>query len=155
MPQTLTRPTAPPPLFDDAAPLARRLLVVANETLTDPALIGAIDRLVHPDGRVLLVCPVLVSRPRLWTSDLSAGLACAAARLRAALASLRALGLEVEGSVGDTDPLLAVEDVLHLFPADRLLVATHPPGVSSWLRRHVPEQAEARFGVPVTHAVVR
>src|SRR5690349_21806304 len=45
MPETLTRPvpSLALPLDEEATPLARSLLVVANETLADPALITAVD----------------------------------------------------------------------------------------------------------------
>jgi hypothetical protein len=56
--------------------------------------------------------------------------------------------------VGDADPLQAAADALRVFPADELVVATHPEGRSNWLARGVVERARRRFGLPVVHVVV-
>jgi GABA permease len=131
-----------------------RLLAVANETLAGDEVIGAIRGIVAPDARIYVICPALVSRTRFWTSDLTAGIASAYSRLSASLASMRALGLNVDAIVGDADPLLAIEDALRVFDADHLLISTHPADRSTWLERRVVERARARFAPPVTHVVV-
>ena len=131
-----------------------RLLAVANETLAGPDLLQAIDELVAPGGEVLVICPALVSRARFWTSDLGAGLLAANDRLGDSLDGLHRRGLRATGGVGDADPLLAIEDALHSFRADHLLISTHPPDRSTWLERSVVERAQLRFGLPVTHVVV-
>ena len=46
----------------------------------------------------------------------------------------------------------AIEDALRLFPADELVVATHPARRSHWLAGGLVERARA-FGLPVTHVV--
>ena len=43
---------------------------------------------------------------------------------------------------------------LREFPADEIVVSTHPPGRSHWLELGVVENARMRFDVPVTHVVV-
>ena len=48
----------------------------------------------------------------------------------------------------------ALEDALREFPADEIVVSTHPPGRSHWLELGVVENARMRFDVPVTHVVV-
>ena len=40
------------------------------------------------------------------------------------------------------------------FPADEVVVSTHPPGRSNWLELGVVAEARLRFDVPVTHVVV-
>src|SRR5437764_924842 len=45
-------------------------------------------------------------------------------------------------------------DALALFPADEVVIATHPPGRSSWLERNVVSRARARFHTPIHHLVV-
>jgi hypothetical protein len=134
--------------------LAEHLLVVANETLTGAGIAGLVDDLIAVDADVLVVCPALVGRARLWTSDLGAGIDEARDRLGTSLAALAAYGLEAEGMVGDAQPLLAIEDALRAFPADRILVLTHPPERSRWLERRLIERTRARFDLPVSHAVV-
>jgi hypothetical protein len=135
-------------------PPVRRLLAIANETLCGEALLRSIDELVAPGGEVRVVCPTLVSRARYWTSDLGAGFEAAGDRLARSLDTLHRRGLRAAGTVGDADPLLAIEDALHGFSADHLLISTHPPERSTWLERSVVERAQLRFGLPVTHVVV-
>jgi hypothetical protein len=135
-------------------PLARHLLVVANETLAGDDLAALVDELTTADAEVLVVCPVLVGRARYWTSDLGAGIDEARLRLVRSLEALGDHGIAAEGIVGDGHPLLAIEDALRAFPADRVLVLTHPPERSRWLERRLIERTRARFDVPVSHAVV-
>jgi len=40
------------------------------------------------------------------------------------------------------------------FPADEIVVATHPEGRSNWLARHLVGRARARFEPPIHHVVV-
>ena len=133
---------------------AERLLVVANETLAGAGAVPAIERLLGRDARVLVVSPVLVSRARYWTSDLSAGMEDARERLEESLASLRARGIAAEGTVGDGHPLLAIEDALRHFHADHVLICTHPPGRSNWLEHRLVERARERFDLTVSHEIV-
>ena len=133
---------------------AERLLVVANETLASESAADAIERLIGPQASVLVMAPVLVSRARYWTSDLSAGIERATERLAESLESLRARDISVEGAVGDGHPLLAIEDALRHFHADRILIITHPPGRSNWLERRLVARARERFPLAISHAVV-
>src|ERR671924_69214 len=103
---------------------------------------------------VLLVCPALNSRVRTWTSDEDPARAAAQARLDASLERLRSEGISARGEIGDGDPLQALEDALRMFPADEIVVSTHPPGRSHWLEQGVVEQARQRYDVPVSHVVV-
>ena len=48
----------------------------------------------------------------------------------------------------------AMEDALRLFPADEMIISTHPHGRSNWLERDVVERARERFPLPITHVVV-
>jgi hypothetical protein len=60
----------------------------------------------------------------------------------------------VEAEIGDTDPVQAIEDALRTFPADELLLVTHPDDEAPWLEEGAAEEAFARFDLPVTHVVV-
>ena len=134
---------------------AHRVLVVANETVGGGELLELLAQ--KADGvreELLLVCPALNSRVRTWTSDEDGARAAAQERLDASLARLGEAGVSARGEIGDGDPLQALEDALRLFPADEIVVSTHPPGRSNWLEQGVVEQARMRFDVPVTHVVV-
>jgi GABA permease len=138
----------------DAAPV-HRVLVVANETVAGGELLDLLVRKAEGvSEEMLLVCPALNSRVRTWTSDEDGARAAAQERLDASLARLGEAGVTARGEIGDGDPLQALEDTLRVFPADEIVVSTHPPGRSNWLEQGVVDQARLRFDVPVTHVVV-
>ena len=91
---------------------------------------------------------------RTWTSDEDPARADAQSRLDASLSRLVDAGVSARGEIGDGDPLQALEDALREFPADEIVVSTHPPGRSHWLEQGVVEQARQRYDVPITHVVV-
>jgi hypothetical protein len=133
----------------------RRILVVANETLSGRALRTAISER-PPDGETELriVCPALNTKIKHWTNEEDEARAAAQQRLEGLLASLRREGFEADGEIGDDDPVQAMEDALRLFPADEVMISTHPPGRSNWLEHDVVDRARERFDLPVTHVVV-
>jgi GABA permease len=134
---------------------ARRILVIANETVGGDELLALLGlKAESVEEEMLLVCPALNSRVRTWTSDEDPARAEAQERLDASLARLSAAGVSARGEIGDGDPLQALEDALREFPADEIVVSTHPPGRSHWLEQGVVEQARLRYDVPVTHVVV-
>ena len=47
---------------------------------------------------------------------------------------LRDLQYDVDGAVGDADPLAAVRNLLETRPFDEIILATLPAGASRWLR---------------------
>jgi hypothetical protein len=138
----------------DSGP-TRRILVVANETVGGDELLTVLrGKAAGMREDVLVVCPALNSRLRTWTSDEDGARAAAQQRLAASLARLEEAGVRARGEIGDGDPLQALEDALREFPADEIVVSTHPPGRSNWLEQGVVPAAEQRFDVPVTHVIV-
>jgi hypothetical protein len=131
----------------------RRVPVISNETVEAEILretIAARARVTQ----VLVVAPALNSRVRHWFSDEDPARRAADRRLSGALAGLRAAGVDVDGWVGDADPLVAIEDALAVFAAEELLIATHPEARSNRLAHDLVGRACARFGLPVLHLVV-
>ena len=102
---------------------------------------------------VLVVCPALNSQFRTWLSDEDGARDAAEVRLHSTLDELTAAGVRVRGEIGDGDPLQALEDALRAFPADAIVISTHPEGRSNWLEEGVVDAARLRFDVPVTHVV--
>ena len=49
---------------------------------------------------------------------------------------------------------MAIEDALRTFPADEVIISTHPPDRSRWLERGVVQRARDDVELPVTHVVV-
>jgi len=136
------------------APVEHRILVVANETVGGPELLAAIRERAHGAARVRVVCPALNSPLRHWVSDEDDARAAAQERLDASLGSMRAAGLQVDGEIGDGDPIQAIADAIRTFRPDELILSTHPEGRSHWLERGVVEKARERFEIELTHVVV-
>jgi hypothetical protein len=129
-----------------------RMLVVANRTCPCPALIAAVAARVRPGHtEVRIVAPALNSRLHHWVSDLDGAIEQARDRLDRAVDALAAHGVDAVGSVGDSDPLVAIDDALRSFAAHEIIIATHPPGQSNWLERNLVERVRERHGLPVTH----
>jgi hypothetical protein len=134
---------------------AHRLLVIANETITAPPLLAMIRDHARARGAdVLLVAPALTTRLRYWLSDEDRGIREAGDRLTASVAHLRTDGVQVDGAIGDADPLLAIDDAIRTFAPDEIIIATHPEGRSNWLERGLTAQARERFDVPIEHVEV-
>ena len=76
-------------------------------------------------------------------------------RLNQMLADLAALGVPVEGHLGSSRPLEAMEKVFTAHQFDEIIVATLPRRVSRWLRADLPHQAERRFSLPVTTIITK
>ena len=133
--------------------MAKKILVIANETAPSDELQTAVS---GPGGltEVLVVAPVLNSRLRHWCSDTGAAEDAAGARLRVCIGRLAARGIRAEGTIGDSDPLRATLDALRLFPADEIVVSTHPEHRSNWLAKGLVERVAEYFDGPILHVVV-
>ena len=132
-----------------------RILVVANQTLSGRALRDEISQRGHRGtAQLKVVCPALNSKIKHWTNEEDDARAAAGLRLEGLLVTLRSEGFAVDGDIGDDDPLQAMEDALRRFPANEVIISTHPPGKSNWLERDVVERARERFAIEVRHVVV-
>ena len=133
----------------------RRVLVVANETVGSEELMSTIGELaLAGETTFFVVSPALNTRLKTWTSDEDPARAAAQKRLDTTLERLVSVGIEARGEVGDVDPLVAIEDAVHLFHPDEIVVSTHPEGRSNWLERGVVGAVRERYDVPVRHIVV-
>jgi hypothetical protein len=133
-----------------------RLLVIANETVQGEALLKEIRERCH-DRRceVMVVTPALASsRASHWASDIDEAIELARQRMELSLIEIKQLGLKAKGEIGDSDPNVAIEDALRVFPADEILISTHPPDRSRWLEHGVVDKARERIDLPITHVVV-
>jgi hypothetical protein len=116
------------------------LLVVANVTAGSDELIGALrERADQGACRFTLVMPASGTEART--------------RLDAALDRMRDAGLDVEGRVGDPDPVVAVMDMWDPMKFDEIIVSTLPTGSSRWLGLDLPHRLEKLTSVPVRHVV--
>jgi hypothetical protein len=117
------------------------LLVVANVTAGSDELTACLrERSEKGACRFTLVMPASGAEART--------------RLEEALARMREAGLEnVEGRVGDPDPVVAVMDMWDPMKFDEIIVSTLPTGTSRWLGLDLPHRLEKLTSVPVRHVV--
>jgi hypothetical protein len=117
------------------------VLVVANVTASSDELLTALrERAEAGACRFTLVMPGT-------GADRSE-------RLEAALERMRDAGLEnVDGSIGDPDPLVAVMDLWDPMKFDDIVVSTLPTGSSRWMGLDLPHRLEKLTSVPVRHVV--
>ncbi|HEX6208534.1 MAG TPA: hypothetical protein VF058_09300 [Actinomycetota bacterium] len=131
----------------------RRYLVVANQTLGGAHLVRRL-RAAAARGPCSFFFLVPATPPQdhaTWTEGEAEALA--GERLARALIRARELGVEVDGDVGDPDPVQAIADAMIDDRYDEIIVSTLPPGISRWLKLDLPHRVERRFDVPVTHVV--
>jgi GABA permease len=61
--------------------------------------------------------------------------------------------LEIQGKVGDPDPVAAVEDAVNFDSYDEIIVSTLPTHLSKWLKLDLPHRVERATGLPVRHVI--
>jgi len=61
-----------------------------------------------------------------------------------------AAGVTVTGSLGDAEPLSAIQDAVNLGSYDEIIISTLPPRVSRWLKLDLVSKTRG-LGLPVTH----
>jgi GABA permease len=137
-----------------ASPDTWRVLVVANETLQGEELRQAIMHRAKLRPELIVVAPILPSRTHYVTTDIDKDMQDAQQRLDATLKWAADNGFTAWGEVGNTSPLMAIEDGLRRFGADEVIVSTHPPGKSNWLESGLVERLREELDLPVTHVVV-
>jgi hypothetical protein len=117
------------------------LLVVANVTAGSDELIDALrDRAEQGACRFTLVMPATGAEART--------------RLDAALERMREAGVDnLDGRVGDPDPIVAVMDIWDPMKFDEIIVSTLPTGSSRWMGIDLPHRLEKLTSVPVRHVV--
>jgi len=123
----------------------RSFLVVANVTATSDELIEVLTaRAAQEPADFTLVIPA---------TPFGGGREAAQLKLGEALAQLREAGLEVDGAVGNADPILAVTDAWDPKRYDEIVVSTLPMRFSKWLHAGLPERIAKLTDAPVTHVV--
>jgi hypothetical protein len=142
-----------------------RYLVIANQTLAEKELTQEIRRRMEagPSSFYVLV-------PNTKAGDLAARIARSAPlapvvgeatldaqatehaqhRLGQLLADLRGAGAEVDGELGDADPLKAAADLLERQQFDEIILSTLPQPVSRWLGMDLPRRLHRQSGLQVT-----
>jgi hypothetical protein len=147
-----------------------RILVVANQTLSGSDLLQSIrDRMTKGPCEFTLLVPATAQAHRDSTMQMlgrrlggdfplpgdtrtavEADYDYARRRLEIGIEQLQKLGAEVDGDVGDANPVKAIEDALSRRKYDEIILSTLPSGVSRWLGQDLPHKVTRKFKGPVT-----
>jgi hypothetical protein len=122
------------------------VLVVANVTASSDELLAALkERSERGTCSFTLLVPA--------TGGGRPGREAAGTVLEAALDRMRAEGLEIEGMIGDPDPIAAVHELWDPMLYDEVIISTLPTDSSRWMALDLPHRVEKITGVPVRHVV--
>lgn len=129
-----------------------KLLVVTPEPVDAELLRRTLGDEVA-GAEVLVVSPATTrSKLAFWVSDPDEAIAEADAAQEEAVERLEEQGVDAAGDTGESEPAVAIEDALATFAADRIVIFSHED--RDYREDTGLADAEARFGVPVTHAVI-
>jgi hypothetical protein len=129
------------------------LLVLAPDPVDAATLRDAVGEEIE-DARVLVVSPALNESPvAFWMSDADEAIEVAREAGAETVSELWDDGVQAQGTIGESEPLLALQDALATFPADRIVIFARDDADD---RRYREEdlcgEAGRRFDVPVTLA---
>ena len=131
-----------------------KLLVLTPEPIDAALLRSALGEEVE-GAEVLVVSPASnQSKLAFWVSDPDEAIGEAEAAQTETVERLEEEGIDAAGGTGESEPALAIQDALATFPADRIVIFSHPEGDRDYREDEGLADAEARFGVPVVHALI-
>jgi hypothetical protein len=124
-----TGPIETAPASDDR----RRVLIVTDREIDDPASIEALARAAHLEGpdqdaEVRVLAPSTSGFLDRWATDVTAAREEAQRKLVVTLAALSRAHVAADAQVGEEGLVQAVEDELRSFSATEVVLATGPPG---------------------------
>jgi hypothetical protein len=127
-----------------------KLLVLATDPVDADDLRGALDGEEIEGAEVLVVSPAVnESAIAFWVSDSDEAILDAESAAEETAEALKAEGARVRSTAGESDPLLALQDALTTFKADRVVVfARGEEEAQRYREDDVLGEAERRFGVP-------
>ena len=131
-----------------------RLLVLAPDAVDAAAVRRALPDDDLTGAEVLVIAPAIQeSGLRFWMSDSDDAIQQAEQAADETAGALRAEtdARSVRATTGESEPLLAMQDALATFPADRVLVFQRDGDDERYREEHLAE-AQERFGVPVSTA---
>src|SRR5215210_8902396 len=111
--------------------MGKKILALVSEPVSSDALRSALGEGTD-DAEVMVVAPALDSRTRFWTSDNDEAIARAEEVQQETVERLAEDDVDAVGDTGAADPLLALQDALATFPAEEVVICTHPEGERNW-----------------------
>jgi hypothetical protein len=131
-----------------------KLLVVTPEPVDADLLRATLGDEVE-GAEVLVVSPATNrSKVAFWVSDPDEAIAEAGAAQEETVERLEEEGIDAAGDTGESEPAVAIQDALATFAADRIVIFSHPESERDYREDAGLADAEERFGVPVTHALI-
>jgi hypothetical protein len=131
-----------------------KLLVLTPEPVDGEMLRKVLGEDVS-QAEVLVVSPAgHQSKIAFWVSDADEAIAEADAAQLETVERLDEQGIDAAGDTGESEPAVALQDALAAFPADRVVVFSHPEGDRDYREDEGLADAEKTLGVPVTHALI-
>jgi hypothetical protein len=131
-----------------------KLLVLTPEPIDAKLLRSTLGEEVE-GAEVLVVSPASnQSKVAFWVSDPDEAIGEAEAAQEETVERLEEEGIDAAGDTGESEPAVAIQDALATFAADRIVIFSHPEGDRDYREDEGLSDAEARFGVPVTHALI-
>ena len=130
------------------------VLVLAPDPIDSDTLRSAVGEDIG-DGRVLVVSPALNESPlAFWMSDSDEAIEDAQDAGEQTAADLRDDGVTAVNLTGESEPLLALQDALARFPADRIVIFVRDDDEQRYREDDVVGEAQRRFDLPVTLATL-
>lgn len=133
-----------------------KLLVLTSEPISAEQLRDAVPAGMDPArAEVMVIAPALQeSGLRFWMSDADEAIAKAEAVRRETVERLGSEGVPASGDTGESNPVLAIQDALQSFPADRIVLFTHSGSRQRYREDVYLPEIEERFGLPVDRAAL-
>ncbi len=132
-----------------------QVLVVANLGPASDRLLEALRRrTAEGPARFNLVVPAtphVPGVPDAAAPGIAPGEEQAEAYLEEALDKLRSAGLEVDGNIGDAEPLASVQDAVNLGHFDEVIISGRSGPISRTLRTDLASKARHATGLPVRY----
>ena len=131
-----------------------KLLVLTPEPVDANLLRATLGDEVE-GAEVLVISPATnQSKLAFWVSDTDEAIQQAEAAQEETVERLEEEGVDAAGDTGEGEPAVAIQDALATFKADRIVVFSHPEGDRDYREDDGLADAEQRFGIPVTHALI-
>jgi hypothetical protein len=131
-----------------------KLLVVTPEPVDASLLRSTLGDEVR-GAEVLVVSPASnQSKLAFWVSDSDEAIEEAETAHVDTVERLEEEGVDAAGQTGESEPAQAIEDALATFAADRIVIFSHPEGDRDYREDDGLADAESRWNVPVTHALI-
>jgi len=136
--------------------MPRRVIAIVTDDLHGSEPLEQLQANANGTGvEVRIVVPAVEASPLRHTlGDIEGPRERAEDRLERNLKALRDGGVEVDGEVGDPDPVQAAQDALLKEPADEVLIFSHAEGQAEWYEKGLYERAQESIEPPLRLVVL-